>query len=100
MRNFKDISADLRAFTQGVTGSSRANVRYEDIVSTLEDIVRLFSGCQAQASNLIELDSNQFSSTDAAIVIAALMKAQDLNTFDIGLWLAKQHPKSSRLEVQ
>jgi hypothetical protein len=94
LRKFEDISLDLREFTEGVTGSSRASVRYEDIVSALGDIVRLFSGCQAQASNLIDLDSNQFSSTDAAIAIAALMKAQDLNTFDIGLWLAKQHSKS------
>ena len=94
MRSFEDISSDLREFTEGVSGSSRANVRYEDMVSALEDIVRLFSGCQAQTSNLIDLDGNQFSSTDAAIVIAALMKAQDLNTFDIGLWLAKQPLKS------
>lgn len=95
MRKFEDMSFDLREFTEGVVaGSSRSSVRYEDIVSALGDIVRLFSGCQSQASNLIALDSNQFSSTDAAIVIAALMEAQDLNTFDIGLWLAKQHSKS------
>jgi hypothetical protein len=96
MRKFENISLDLREFTEGVTGSSRASVRYEDIVSALGDIVRLFSGCQAQASNLIDLDSNQFTSTDAAIAIAALMKAQDLNTFDIGLWLAKQPSESVR----
>jgi hypothetical protein len=95
LREFEDMSFDLREFTEGVVaGSRRSSVRYEDIVSALGDIVRLFSGCQSQASNLIALDSNQFSSTDAAIVIAALMKAQDLNTFDIGLWLAKQHSKS------
>jgi hypothetical protein len=96
MRNFEDISADLREFTETVIGSSQANVRYEDMVTTLGDIVRLFSGCQAQTTNLIELDSNQFSPTDAAVVIAALMNAQDLNTFDIGLWLAKQPSKSIR----
>jgi hypothetical protein len=94
LRIFENIRFDLREFTEGVTGSSRESVRYEDIVSALGDIVRLFSACQAQASNLIDLDSNQFSPTDAAIAIAALMKAQDLNTFDIGLWLAKQHSKS------
>jgi hypothetical protein len=95
LREFEDMSFDLREFTEGVVaGSRRSSVRYEDIVSALGDIVWLFSGCQSQASNLIALDSNQFSSTDAAIVIAALMKAQDLNTFDIGLWLAKQHSKS------
>lgn len=86
---FADIAAQLHAFVRHLSAGGSATVNSDALSRAVGDLAKLYLACQEASGQIPALSPDDVSSTEAVALIAGLMRAQNLNTFDLALWLSR-----------
>jgi hypothetical protein len=79
----------LRKAVDGLRNGGNATITSAQLSTVVADITSLYAASAQSARSLPRLDPGQSTSTDAVVLISAIMAAHDLNTFDLALWLSR-----------
>lgn len=66
-----------------------ATVTAETLSRAVGDLAKLYFACQEASGQIPAISPDDVSGTEAVALIAGLMEAQSLNTFDLALWLSR-----------
>ncbi|MGL6234478.1 MAG: hypothetical protein ACRC20_03975 [Segniliparus sp.] len=90
--DFADVADELRAFVRELQNGGSATVAAEPLSRAVGDLAKLYFACQEASGRAPAISPDDVSGTEAVALIAGLMEAQSLNTFDLALWLSRaQH---------
>lgn len=84
-----DVLSSLHSIIESIQSGAPAALSSTALSTLISDAAVLYAASASLSGYLPALESRTCSSTDAVILISALMKSQNLNTFDLALWLAR-----------
>lgn len=91
--DFGDIAEQLHTFVQALMRGRVATVSGPALSQAIGDLAKLHLACQEAApGRVVELSGDDITGSEAVALIANLMRAQNLNTFDLALWLSRVQP--------
>jgi hypothetical protein len=79
----------LAARARALPPEPAAGVTEQDLRRLLSAAIRLYAAVSEQAAqDIVPIDA-EVSTTDAVVLACALLKARDLNPFDLALWFSR-----------
>ncbi|GAA4866331.1 hypothetical protein [Saccharopolyspora rosea] len=85
-----ELSRQLSDEVDRLVGEGRAaEVGAEDLRRLVSSVVRLYAAANEGADEEVEPLDDDIATTDAVVLATALLKAQDLNPFDLALWFSR-----------
>ncbi|MFI9402970.1 hypothetical protein [Nocardia sp. NPDC052316] len=82
-----EVTADLRECVQHLWDGGSAELTSTALSGLVADTARLYAASSTAAGHELDIDPGSITATEAVMLIAALMRAQNLNTFDLALWM-------------
>ncbi|ATY13005.1 hypothetical protein CU254_23090 [Amycolatopsis sp. AA4] len=79
----------LHSAVERLRNGGSATITAEKLSALVADATSLYTASAQSAKSLPRLDPGLATSTDAVVLISAIMAAHDLNTFDLALWLSR-----------
>jgi hypothetical protein len=89
-RQLDELTAEVtRADTAAGTPETPAGVPASTLRAVLSSAIRLYAAvCERSGTDVPPIDT-EVSTTDAVVLSCALLKARDLNPFDLALWFSR-----------
>lgn len=84
-RVLDELSNAVAAMERGAP----AQLNTAQLSAAVGSIARLYGTCAQRAGRTDLISSHDVPTTEAVTLIAGLMAAQNLNTFDLALWLSR-----------
>jgi hypothetical protein len=84
-RIFDELSDAVSAAARG----ARTELTSNQLSTAVGSIAQLFAACALRAGRTDLISSEDMSTTEAVTLIEGLMAAQNLNAFDLALWLSR-----------
>jgi hypothetical protein len=84
-RILDELSDAVSALVRGAP----AELSTEQLSAAVGSIAQLFGACAQRAGRADLISSDDVSTTEAVTLIEGLLAAQDLNVFDLALWLSR-----------
>jgi len=90
------LVADLRAEIERIVrAGALAGVPREDVTNLLAEAVKLYAAYAEELEAEIPPTDATVSTTEAMVVACALLRAQQMNPFDLALWFQRTAPRAS-----
>jgi hypothetical protein len=84
-RILDEFADAVAALVQGAP----AQLSTEQLSAAVGSIAQLFAACAQRAGRTDLISSDEMSTTEAVTLIEGLLASQNLNTFDLALWLSR-----------
>jgi hypothetical protein len=84
-RILDEVSDAVSALERGAP----AHLSAEQLSAAVGSIARLFGACAQRAGRTDLISGGDVSTTEAVTLVEGLLAAQNLNTFDLALWLSR-----------
>ena len=92
------LSGAVAAVRSGIEAAREAGelaaVVPEDVTNLLTAGIKLYAAYAEELETQISPVDSSVSTTEAMVVACALLRAQDMNPFDLALWFQKTTPKA------
>lgn len=87
--DFAHLAELLHCFVQALGQGAPATVTEQSLSQAIGDLAKLHLACQEAVGRAPQLSSDNITGTEAVCMISSLMRVQNLNTFDLALWLSR-----------
>jgi hypothetical protein len=84
-----DILDELSDAVSALVQGAPAQLSTEQLSAAVGSIAQLFGACAQRAGRTDLISSDEMSTTEAVTLIEGLLTAQNLNVFDLALWLSR-----------
>ena len=99
-KDFTSITQDVEEYVHSVLhDSSGLEIQVQDLRALVSSVTQLYAACCENAGGEILPVNETVSPTDAAILACALIRAYNLNPFDLALWFSRRIPDEGRRET-
>lgn len=91
-RDHVDLGRILDELSDGVSALARgapAHLSAEQLSAAVGSIAQLFAACAQRAGRTDLISGDDVSTTDVVTLVEGLLAAQNLNVFDLALWLSR-----------
>lgn len=87
---FSTLATQIGQQTDEIIGSGWGHeIAAEDLSRLVSSAVRLYAAANEGAEHAVPPTDGDVSTTDAVVMACALLKAHDLNPFDLALWFSR-----------
>jgi hypothetical protein len=87
--NFGELARSLSELSRSATASGTVDLPVDDLRLAVSAVVELYALANEAAPADIPPLEPGVSTTDAVVMACALLKARDLNPFDLALWFSR-----------
>jgi hypothetical protein len=89
------VLTELRGQIQRtIDAGELAGVAKENVTSLVTEAVKLYAAYVEELEGDVPAIDSTISTTEAMVVACALLRAQDMNPFDLALWFSRTSPKA------